>query len=153
MKLTMLDTEGSPFYQLKTKAAETKDLGQPLLSVWRSRYADNSDSVHRGITRLLELSVLIESTVRDNSHRLFYPQNLTDDLFRTCAEYDQVTTFLGNEFHERGLRCLWHQPCFHAALGKHASQTCFPNMSHATCSPVAYMCAPCCARVGISTTP
>ncbi len=49
---------GGPFPKLKTKAAESRHLGRPLLEIWRDNAEE--DEAHQNITRALELSVLLE---------------------------------------------------------------------------------------------
>jgi hypothetical protein len=66
IKESMVTNPGGAFPKLKTKAAETRHIGEPILQMWRD-FSDGSE-IHNRIERVLELSVSLE-TIQANSKR------------------------------------------------------------------------------------
>ena len=98
MTVNMVENKKGPFPRLKTKAAETRNLGKALLHV----FVDNMDEgsqVHRVIKDTLEASVALEDMISENMALRKYTGSAANEFLQKCSEYDQRVTWLCNDFH------------------------------------------------------
>ena len=111
----MIENKKGPFPSLKSKAAESRNLGQAVLNVFVD-HMDEDSQVHRVIKATLEASVALEDMITEHMDLRKYPLPVATEFLQLCSDYDQRVTWLCNHFHPQEMRYFNYTFKFHQLL-------------------------------------
>ncbi len=106
LTLSMYVPEGDKFPRLKSRAAEARHLGQPLLAVFE-KFMDGQDKIHRLIQMGLQYSTKLEDILDENMHDYCLNEEAHKDFLSTTYSFLAVLTSLGNHYHPQQM-ALFH---------------------------------------------
>ena len=100
LTINMFTADANGFPRLKGKAAEVKHLAAPLLAAIDVFLCRNE--MHQKIRLLLELALTMEDVLESNKDKYALPSSEAEAFRRAAYGFAQVTTSLGQHFHENG---------------------------------------------------
>jgi len=106
LKLSMFTSTHLQFPQLKSKAAETRNLAEPSLRAF-TKLMNPDDAQHKQVQLLLKLAVRLEKILSENKENYKLDEAAAADWQRTCQGFVQVNTQLGHFYHPRRIM-LFH---------------------------------------------
>ena len=113
--LTLKMFENEPFPCLKGKAAEIRHFGAPLLCAFKE-YMDRGDQTQRQVCLALELVCRMEQIVDDHRETYKWPEPIAKEFEKCTVTFCQLSTAIGNAFHDRGVKLFNYTIKYHYLL-------------------------------------